>query len=68
MARNPLCSGETTTTVCGVNYELLAVMLLKEPRGQILVAVNSIQLRTKLSEIVDKCVSYPQLSTEQYLL
>ena len=46
-------SGESTTTECGVNYQLLAVMLLKQPNGELLVAVDHNQLRTMVSETVD---------------
>ena len=45
-------SGESTTTECGVNYQLLAV-LLKLSNGELLVAVNHNQLRTMASETVD---------------
>ena len=46
-------SGESTTTECGVNYQLLAVMLLKQSNGEFMVAVNHNQLRTMASETVD---------------
>ena len=46
-------SGESTTTECGFNYQLLAVILLKQPNGEPLVAVNQNQLRTMASETVD---------------
>ena len=45
--------GESTITLCGVNYQLLEVMLLKQPNGQILVAVDHNQLRTMASETVN---------------
>ena len=44
---------ESTSTVCGVNYSLLQVMLLKKPNRQHLVAVDHNQLRTKASVRVD---------------
>ena len=47
------CSGESTTTECGVNYKLLAVILLKQPNGGLLVAVDHNQLRTMASDTVD---------------
>ena len=41
-------SGESTTTECGVNYNVL-----KQPNGELLIAVNHNQLRTMASETVD---------------
>ena len=41
------------STVCGINYQILAVMLPKYPNGQLLVAVNHNQLCTMASEMVD---------------
>ena len=38
---------------CGVNYQLLAVMLLKSPNGRLLVTVEKSQLRSMASETVD---------------
>ena len=46
-------SGESTTTEWGVNYQLLAVMLLKQPNCELLVAVDHSQLRTIVSETID---------------
>ena len=46
-------SGESTNTVRVVNYQPLAVMPLKLPNGQLKVAVDHRQLRTKVSETVD---------------
>ena len=43
-------SGESTTTECDVNYQLLAVMLLKKPNGELPVAVNHSQLQTMATE------------------
>ena len=45
--------GESTTTHCEVNYQLLAVMLLKYHNGEILVAVNRNQVWTMASETID---------------
>ena len=44
--------GESTTTVSGVNYQLVAVILLKWPNEKFLVAVDHNQLRTMSSETV----------------
>ena len=33
--------GESTTSVCEVNYQLLAIILQKKPNGQLLVAVDT---------------------------
>ena len=41
--------GESATTICGVNDLLLAVMLLKQPNEQLLVAIYSSQLRILVS-------------------
>ena len=49
--QEPAC-GEWTTKECGVNYELLAVMLLKQPNGELPVAVDHSQLQI-MSEAVD---------------
>ena len=49
-------SGESTTTECGVNYRLLCSNVLKQPNGELLVAVNHNQLRTMASEAVDPIV------------
>ena len=46
-------SGDSTTTECGANYQLLAVMLLEQPIGKLLVAVDHNQLRSMASETVD---------------
>ena len=46
-------SGESPTTECGVNYQLLAVTYWRSPMGEFLVAVNHNQLRTMASETVD---------------
>ena len=48
-----LPSAESATTVCGVNYQVLAVMLLKYPKGQPPVAKNHSQLLTTACETVD---------------
>ena len=45
-------SGESTTTECGVNYQLLGV-ITEVPNGELLVAVDHNQLRTLASETVD---------------
>ena len=46
--------GESSTTKCGVNYQLLSCSnLLKYPNGEHLVAVNHNQLRTMASQTVD---------------
>ena len=42
----------STTTVCGVNYQLLAAMLLKYPSGKFIVAVDPSLRRTMASETV----------------
>ena len=44
-------SGESTTTECGVNYQLLNIM--RKPNMELLVAVDHIQLWTMASEMVD---------------
>ena len=44
-------SGESTTTECGVNYQLLAV-IIEQPNGELIVAVYHNQLRTMASETV----------------
>ena len=41
------------TTVRGVNYQLLVVMLLKQPNGQLPLTVDHSQLRTMVSETED---------------
>ena len=46
-------SGQSATTECGVNYQLLAVMLLMLPNGELLVAVDQNQLMTMASQTVD---------------
>ena len=46
-------SGESTTTECGVNYQLPAGMLLKQPNWELLVAVDHNLLGTMASETVD---------------
>ena len=46
-------SGESTTTECGFNYQLLAVMLLKLSKGELSVLVDYSQLRTMASETAD---------------
>ena len=67
-----LLSGESAATVCGVNYQLLAVMLLKQANGQ-LVAVDQRQLQTMRSETVDQINSplplaiYKSVSPEGHL-
>ena len=43
-------SGEFTTTVCGEKYQQLAVIKLKQPNGQLPVAVDNSQLQTMASE------------------
>ena len=43
---------ESSTTVCLIKYQLLAVMLLKYHNGQLLVVVDHNQLRTMASEMV----------------
>ena len=45
-------SGESTTTECGVNYHACS-NVLKQPNGELLVAVNHNKLRTMASETVD---------------
>ena len=45
--------GESTTTVCGVNYQQLAVMQLTQPNWLLLVAVDHSQPRIMESETVD---------------
>ena len=53
-------TGESTTTECGFNYQLLAVILLKWHNGELLVAVNHNQLQAMASETVDPIDwSYP---------
>ena len=52
MARGP--SRESATTVCKVNYQLLAVMLQKKPYVQLPVPVDYSQLMTMASEMVDE--------------
>ena len=52
MARSPPCSGESASTVMKVNYQLLAVILLKQPNWQLLVAVDHNQLRTMAPETI----------------
>ena len=44
---------ENLLTVCGVNYELLAVMQMKQPNGQLIIAVDYSQQLTIASETVD---------------
>ena len=51
-----LSNGESTTTVSGVNYPLIAAMLLKYSNGQLLVADNHSQLWTLVSETEDRIV------------
>ena len=46
-------SGESTTTECGVNHHLLAVITKVAKYGEVLVAVDHNQLRTMASETVD---------------
>ena len=46
-------SGESTTRECGVNYQLLEVMLLTKPYRLLQVAVDHCQLLTMASETVD---------------
>ena len=46
-------NGESAATVRGVNYQLLALMLLKYPNGQLLVALDRSHLRAKASERVN---------------
>ena len=46
-------SGESIKTVSRFNHQLLAVMLRKYPNGQLPVAINNSQLRTRASETVD---------------
>ena len=46
-------SGETTTTECGGQLWTTCANLLKQPNGELLVAVNHNQLRTMASETVD---------------
>ena len=43
-------SGESTTTESGVNYQLLAVMLMKQPNGLLPVAVDHSQPRAMASD------------------
>ena len=51
---------EITTTVHGVNYQLLAVMLVELPKGLLKVVVDHFQIRTMASETVDLIVDrYP---------
>ena len=52
-----LPNGKSTTNVCGVNYQLLAVMLLKYQNEQLLVAVDRSHLWTMASETVDPDVT-----------
>ena len=44
-------SGESTTTECGVNYQLLAVITEAAQWGTHIVAVNHNQLRTMASKM-----------------
>ena len=46
-------SGESTTTECGFNYQLLAVICWSSPNWEHLGAVDHNQLRTMASETVD---------------
>ena len=46
-------SGESTTTECVVNYQLLAVMLLKLSNGELPVVVDHSQIRTMASRTED---------------
>ena len=46
-------SGDCTTTVFVVNYQLVAVILLKLPKGELQLEVDHNQLRTIASETVD---------------
>ena len=46
-------TGAYATTLCWVNYQLLAEMLLRWPNGQLTVVVDHNQLRTVASETVD---------------
>ena len=50
-------SGESTTTECGVNYQLLAVMLLQHPNGKLPVAVGRSQLLTMALETISNLLS-----------
>ena len=45
--------GESDTTDCVVNYQLLAVILLELPNNELPVAVDHRKLRTMASETVD---------------
>ena len=61
-------SGESTTTECGFNYQLLAV-ITEVAQWRVLVAVNHNQLRTISSETVDPIDwSHPPPNTGQYPL
>ena len=61
--------GESATTVCGVNYQLLAVMLLKYPNEQLLVPVDHStsyrQWRQKKVDPIDWPL--PPKCTRQYI-
>ena len=48
-----LQENQSITTVCGVNYQLLSVSVLKSSDGQLLVAVDPSQLRTMAPETLD---------------
>ena len=56
-------NGESITTVYGINYELIAVMLLKLPNGHLLVAVNHSQQQTIVSALVDP-INWPLPPTQ----
>ena len=45
--------GESTTAVRGVSYQRLSVILLKQPNGELLVAVVLSQLHTMALETVE---------------
>ena len=48
--------------ICGVNYQLLAVMLPKQPNGRLSVTVDHRQLRITASETVEP-IDWPLLPT-----
>ena len=60
MTRSSECSGEFTSTVCGVNYSwLFAMMLLKQPNEQLQVAVDHSQQRKMVSKTRSNWLAAP---------